>query len=117
MIFEEFVQKLLKEITSLNVTPLFSLGPYPAISYKHTPISGGLLQESQLEVRIMGNDYDELLEIKQGIMKALDMTDEIYKRYDKMSYHSELAGGGDLFDDAIQMWECISLFTMTWRCL
>lgn len=117
MIFEEFVRKLLKDTTSLEATPLFSLGPYPAISYKHTPISGGLLPESQLEVRIIGNDYDELLEIKQKVVKALDMTDDIYKRYDGMSYHSELAGGGDLFDDSIQMWECISLFTVTWRCL
>lgn len=115
MIIENQIKELLEQILNRKVSPNFTIGPYPAVAYKITPISGGLLKESQLEVRIIGSDYDELLQLKQTVIDALDMPDATYKRHGDMSYHSELAGGGDLFNDQIQMWECISLYIMTWR--
>lgn len=116
MIYKEHIKRLLQDVTGLKVTPFFSVGPYPAIVYKHTPVSGGLLLESQLEIRIIGKVYDDLLNIKQKVVEVLDNPDMDYKDYEGFSYHSELAGGGDLFNDTIQMWECITIFTMTWWC-
>lgn len=117
MTFEENVKNLLEEITGLKTTPYFALAPYPAIAYKHTPITGGCVKESQLEVRIIGDDYDELLTIKQKVLDVLDQEEcSSYQHAGDVYYHSELAGGGDLFNDQIQMWECISLFILTWRC-
>lgn len=114
---EQNIKELLEQVTGLNATPIFSLGPYPAIAYKHTPISGGHIKQSQIEVRIMGDDYDELLAIKQKVLDVLDNEEDApYRHAGELYYHSELAGGGVLFNDQIQMWECIFLFTMTWRC-
>ena len=115
---EQSVRNLLLQGTGLNATPNFSLGPYPAIAYKHTPISGGHIKQSQIEVRIIGNDYDELLTIKQKVLDILDQEEDTpFCCIDDIYYHSELAGGGDLFNDQIQMWECVSLFIFTWRCI
>lgn len=107
----------LKEITGLEVTPLFSLGPYPAISYKVTPISGGAVKQSQLEARIIGSDYDELLSIKQSVIDKLDMDGQTPSVTLKDAViRSVLAGGGDLYNDEIQMWEIPTFFIITWRC-
>ncbi|MCR0327612.1 hypothetical protein MKA58_09445 [[Clostridium] innocuum] len=115
---EDNIRSLLMQGTGLNATPFFSLGPYPAIAYKHTPISGGHVKQSQIEVRIIGDDYDELLTIKQKVLDILDQEEDAsFCRMGDILYHSELAGGGDLFNDQIQMWECVSLFILTWRCI
>lgn len=115
---EQCIRNILLQGTGLNATPSFTLGPYPAIAYKHTPISGGHVKQSQIEVRIIGDDYDELLIIKQKVLEILDQEeDSPFLRAGNIYYHSELAGGGDLFNDQIQMWECVSLFIFTWRCI
>ena len=115
---EQCIRNILLQGTGLNASPNFSIGPYPAIAYKHTPISGGHVKQSQIEVRIIGDDYDTLLAIKQKVLDILDQEeDSPFLRADNIYYHSELAGGGDLFNDQIQMWECVSLFIITWRCI
>lgn len=109
--------KYLHNITNLDVTPIFALGPYPAVAYKVTPINGGVVKTSQAEVRIIGDDYDRLLSIKQTILNNTDLTEQDPSlNFDNIVVRSELAGGGDLYNDEIQMWEVVILLVLTWRC-
>lgn len=109
---------LLDSITGMEATPAFSLGPYPAISYKVTPIQGGTIRSDQLEVRIIGEDFEDLAIIRDKIIESLDMESNrpslVINSY---AIRSQLAGGGWLFNDEIQMWELYPIFTTTWRCL
>lgn len=115
MKLETSIKNILEETTTLKATPIFTKGPFPAIVYKHSQINGGLLKKSQLEVRLIGSDYDELLRYKEKILNVLDMVDETYSKYNDFSYHSVLAGGGDLYNEELEKWECLSLFVIEWR--
>lgn len=117
MTIEQEMREYLKKITGLEVTPVFCLGPYPAIAYKVTPVDGGVVKQYQLEARVIGKDFDELLEIKQKLIDRLDMTERDPSiELNSIVFRSILAGGGDLFNPEIQMWESPTIFILTWRC-
>lgn len=110
------VKKLIDEITGYTGNPLFSIGPYPAYSYKITHISGGVVMQSQLEIRLMGSDFDELLAKRDLIISKLDMTEQKPSLLlGEFVIRSELAGGGYLFNNEIQMWEIMPTFILKWR--
>lgn len=113
---ETTVKKLIDEITEYDGSPLFSTGPYPTYAYKITHVSGGIVKQSQLEIRLMGKDFDELLTKRDLIISKLDMTEQKPSLLlDGFVLRSELAGGGYLFNNEIQMWEMIPIFILKWR--
>lgn len=114
---EYVLPKLIKQITGKSATPAFSLGPYPAICYKVTPISDGPLKQSQAEIRIMGEDLDECLEIRRILIDELNINESQPSLcIDDVILRPQVAGGGWLFNDELQMWEYPTIFTITWRC-
>lgn len=114
---EKIYKQLLESITSLKATPSFSTGPFPAIAYKVTPIQGGTVRKDQLEVRIMGKDFDKLALIRDNIINQLDMQQsEPSMQLENYVLRSSLAGGGWLYNTETQMWELYPIFATTWRC-
>lgn len=110
------VKELLEDVTGLKITPVFGTGKAPFVTYKATPISGGAVKESQTEIKIISNDFDEALEIREKILKSFDMSDKapsLVKH--EIVLRSALAGGGYIFNDAIQMWEISIILIMKWR--
>lgn len=114
---ENAYKNLLESISGLKATPSFSTGPFPAIAFKVTPIQGGTVRKDQLEVRIMGEDFDSLAQFRDKIIDQLDMEQSkpslLIGQY---VLRSALAGGGWLYNTEIQMWELYPIFTTTWRC-
>lgn len=111
------IKSILKEITKLEVTPVFGIGKAPYLTYTVTPIDGGIVKQSQVEVKIIDDDYDNALEIRENILKKLDMTNKVPSLTNSnIILRSGLAGGGSLFNDSIQMWEVSCIFIINWRC-
>lgn len=111
------IKNILKEITGLNVTPIFGTGKAPYLTYTVTPIDGGVVKQSQVEVKIIDEDYDNALEIREKILKKLDMGNKVPSLVNSnVVFRSGLAGGGSLFNEAIQMWEVSCIFIINWRC-
>jgi len=109
---------ILEEITGLQVTPVFGTGNPPFCTYTVTPISGGVIKESQVEVKVIDGDIDNALLIREDIIKKLDMEDkEPSLKANNITLRSGLAGGGSLFNDSIQMWEMSTIFIINWRCI
>lgn len=110
-------KKILEEISGLHAYVSFSTGPYPALTYKVTPVNGGTVRRDQLEIRIIGEDFEELAKIRDIIINKMDM-EQNQPSIDVDGYviRSQLAGGGWLFNSDIQMWELYPIFTTMWRC-
>ncbi|WP_252233363.1 hypothetical protein, partial [Clostridium sp. DSM 1985] len=105
------IKNILDKVTGLEVTPVFGVGEGPFITYTITPINGGVVKQSQCEVKIIDSDFDNALEIREKILKKLDMEDKEPSLVDHdIILRSGLAGGGSLYNDSIQMWEVSCIF-------
>lgn len=111
------IKNILKEITGLEVTPVFGVGKAPYLTYTVTQIDGRVVKQSQVEVKIIDDDYDNALVIREKILKKLDMENKNPSLTNSnIVLRSGLAGGGSLFNDSIQMWEVSCIFIINWRC-
>lgn len=87
-----------------------------SVVYKSTPLSGGHLKQSQLELKIIDEDYDLCKEIESKIMQLLDMEEDTpFSVFGGIRFHSSVAGGGALFNDGCQRWEDTLYFIIDWR--
>lgn len=87
-----------------------------SVVYEFSPISGGNNKQTQLQLRIIHQDYDKCKEIEQDLMKILDMTeDSSFIKFNESYFYSKIAGGGTLFNHGCQMFEASILFIITWR--
>ncbi|MCI8851227.1 MAG: hypothetical protein HFE82_06790 [Erysipelotrichaceae bacterium] len=113
---EKAYRDILTGITHLDVSLLFASAPFPAVSYKVTPIQGGVVRSDQLEVRIIGDDYEELSKINRRIIEQLDMEgNKPSILIDRYAMRSSLSGGGTLYNDILGKWELYTIFITKWR--
>lgn len=109
---EQGVSELKNRLSPVLITDISSLGG----TYSFTPLSGGHLKQSQLELKIIDADYDLCKEMEEKIKRLLDMEeDQSFVVYGGVRFHSSLAGGGILFNDGCQRWENTLYFIIDWR--
>lgn len=98
-----------------KISPIFTT-EVPGVTYTDTPISTGLISEDQVEIKIIHNDIDEGLRLKKSISDKFNTKyqDEPLLAND-IQIISNLAGGGSIFNDSIQVWELSLIFIMKWR--
>lgn len=120
MMFELAIKNLVnevvaKEIGEDRVFPLYGINP-PFVTYTITPITDKAIKESQVEFKVISDDYEQTLEVRELILDRFAMTDKSTSLVsDDIVLVSELAGGGSLFNDSIQTWEESRIFIMKWR--
>lgn len=86
------------------------------VVYRFLALAGGHIKQSQLELKIVHEDYDACKEMEEKIIRLLDMeSDMSFRNTGNIRFHSELAGGGILFNDGCQMWEDTIYFIIDWR--
>lgn len=113
---EQSIKETLEKVTGLKVYPAFGIGKEPFIVYNVTPISGGVVRESQLEVKVIDSDLDRSLDIREKINKEFDMTlCRPSPNVNGTVFRGSLTGGGFLFNDSIQLWETTTLYLIRWR--
>lgn len=86
------------------------------VAYNFTLVSGGHLKQSQLELKIIGGDYDECKGMEIGINRVMDMEeDQPFIKSGSTRFHSSVAGGGCLFNEEIQRHEDTVIYIIDWR--
>jgi len=87
-----------------------------SIVYKVSPSSGGHMKQSQLQLIIIGPDYDICKQIESSIIDLLDMEeDNPFVLAGNTCFWSSVAGGGEIFNDGCQMHEITRYFIVDWR--
>lgn len=87
-----------------------------SVVYTFTPISGGHVKQSQIELKIIHTDYDVCKSYEEKIKDLLDMEeDHPFVVYGDVRFYSSLAGGGTIFNDGCQMFEDTLYFIIDWR--
>lgn len=87
-----------------------------SVVYTFTPISGGHVKQSQIELKIIHMDYDVCKGYEEKITELLDMEeDHPFVVYGDVRFYSSLAGGGAIFNDGCQMFEDTLYFIIDWR--
>lgn len=114
--FEILLKEYIDDKLSVDIQPSFGTGTLPIFTYIHTPTKGGYINESQYEVRIIDNDMDKALALRDQFIRLLDTkADSSAAKYKELYFTSSLAGGGQLFNDSIQVWELSLIFIIKWR--
>lgn len=87
-----------------------------SVAYKFTPLSGGHVSQSQLELIIVDADYDTCKRVEHELIKLLDMEEDVpFTTTKSIRFHSGIAGGGVLFNEGCQRWENTLYFMIDWR--
>lgn len=103
-------------ITPIKIFPLFGTIKPPFVTYAVTPIEGGTVKTSQVELKVIANSIEEATQIREKVIDKLDMEDNDPSLVsENIHFRSQLAGGGFLFNDSIQTWELSSMFIVDWR--
>ncbi|MHC1723980.1 MAG: hypothetical protein AB9836_12345 [Aminipila sp.] len=118
VVIKQVIESITKPIIGdKKVFPVMGTCKPPLVTYTITPVAGGTVKESQIEVKAIAGDIDKAIEIREAISSKLDMTADLPSIEEgNIVFRSGLAGGGMLFNDSIQTWELNSIFIITWRC-
>ena len=109
---EQNIPELKDRLFPVLTTDITSL----SIVYSFTPFSGGHVSQSQLELKVIGGDYDRCKEIEGKLTRLLDMEEDTpFVVFGGIRFHSSIAGGGVLFNDGCQMYEDTLYFMIDWR--
>lgn len=113
--FEYLMKKYIDEKMNCDIEPSFTTR-IPGFVYIHIPINYGPINESQYEIKIIDNNLDRALQKRNELIELLNF--EMSKpsiQKDDITFRSLLAGGGQLFNDDIQVWELSLIFIVKWR--
>ncbi|HAT4306268.1 TPA: hypothetical protein I9080_000016 [Clostridium perfringens] len=89
----------------------------PSLVYSYTPITNDYISQTQLEIKVIWNDYDEVKAIEKCLEKIFinKASDDKFKKYKNITFKSTRSGGGTLFRDDLQMFENSVIFIIKWK--
>ncbi|WP_411329278.1 hypothetical protein [Blautia hansenii] len=113
---KEFIEREIPELSE-KLYPVFTTRlDCLTIAYTFSLLTGGHVKQSQLELKIISEDYEEAKEMESRLKDLLDMEeDESFRKVGNTYYHSELAGGGVLFNAECKRYEDTLLYIIDWR--
>ena len=118
----DLISYIVTEVPELkdHIYPVFTTDTeVPTLVYKTAPISRGVVNETQLEVKIIFRDYDKCLELDKKLQEVLDMShDLVYRLHGGIRFRSALAGSGGTEDydvDGLLVFEVTRYYLIRWR--
>lgn len=109
---EENIESLKGRLFPVFTTDLSEL----SIVYRFVHVSGGHLKQSQLELKVIDEKYDNCKSFEREILNLLDMEEDgAFVNYKGLRFHSQVSGGGVLFNDGCLKFEDTLYFTIDWR--
>lgn len=113
---EIIMRKYLNEKLNIDIKPSYGNGKFPIFTYTHSPLIAGVVNQSQYEIKIISNDLDEAIQYRDEIIQGLNLnTQQRTIIFDNYSIRPSLSGGGQIFNDSIQVWELSLIFIIKWR--
>lgn len=110
------IKKLLDEATGLRFSPVIGMSEsYPIASYKLTDHSRERVCTGLLEVRIQGDDFDVLEDLREKVKDAIcTRTNERSKFENGYVIRGEVSGGGILPMGEIEAFDSTQYFALRW---
>ena len=89
----------------------------PSLVYIYTPITNDYISQTQLEIKIIWNDYDEVKAIERCLEEVFSNkeSDDKFKSHNNLIFKATRNGGGTLFRDDLQMFENSVIFIIKWK--
>lgn len=113
--FEYLMKQYVDKNLNCDIEPSF-VTAIPGLTYIHTPISSGTVSESQYEIKVIDDDLDRAMLKRNELIKLLNLNVSKPSILENdLVLRSTLAGGGQLFNDSIQVWELSLIFIIKWR--
>ncbi len=115
---KNYIEKMIPELEG-RLYPVMVVDPDSGINiaYTFTDISSGHLNQSQLTLNVICDDYDSGMEIHAKIQDILGMEeDDPFQVFENIRFRSELmSGGGRIYNEEIQKWELSKYYRIDWR--
>lgn len=114
---ENAINKLIEDaLKDIKAFPIYAEDKDPFVTYSVYPVTGGFVKQSQLEVKILSSDFEQILEIQKKINDIFDMDDRTPSIYvDGIHLRSSLSGGGSMVDNDINMRENTLIYIINWK--
>lgn len=107
---------IVEELGTESVYPIFTTElNRTTLTYVFEPTENENINESQLQIRVISKNYDEAKKIEFILRRLMDMKNKKYITAGNTCFHSQLVGGGILFNSAAQMYENMLLFQIKWK--
>lgn len=110
------IKKILDEATGLKFSPVIGISEsYPIASYSLSDYSDECIKQSQLEVRLVSEDYDELESLREKIKNKLhSQTESAGLKVDEYFLRAKIFGGSiNSIGDGV--FESTQFFIINWR--
>lgn len=110
------IKKLLDDATGLKFSPVIGMSEsYPIASYSLSEYSDEAISQSQLEVRLLSEDFDELEELREKIKNKLhSKTENAGIKVEDYFIRAKIFGGSiNPLGDGL--FESTQFFIITWR--
>ena len=115
---KNYIETMIPELFG-RLYPVMVVDPDDGINvaYTFTDLSAGHLNQSQLTINVICDDYDSGMEMHHKMQELLAMEeDEPFVVFDKIRFRSELSsGGGRIYNEEIQKWELSKYYIIDWR--
>ena len=98
--------------------PLFTTDTEkPSLVYTYPPVVNDYVSQSQFEIKIIWNDYDETKAIEECLLKIFSNkeSDDKFKIYKNIDFKASVSGGGMLFREDIQFFEDSIIFVIKFK--
>lgn len=103
-----------------SIYPVYSTDvEKPSVVYGSTPISYGVVNQTQLSLKVLAQDFDVCKYLCTVLCETLDMSqDNVYRMYNSIRFRAVLSGGGEptAFDaSGTELFEATLYFIIYWR--
>lgn len=103
-----------------NIFPVYSNElEKPIMVYGTTPIAMGVVNQTQLSLKLVAKDYDTCKHLLDAVAEALDMSeDSVYRSYKSTRFRANLAGGSEPQTYEVggaEVFEAALYFIILWR--
>lgn len=110
------IKNILDRATGLKFSPVIGMSEsFPVASYKLTPLTREKVCTDLLEVRLQGDDFDELEELREQVANAIcTKTSESSVLEGQYVLRGKVSGGGILPMGEIEAFDSTQYFNLTW---
>lgn len=108
------IKQYIEDSVPVNVYPAFTTDiENTSVVYSISTPRGGHVTSDNVELRVIGKDYDEVEGIKQQLIDLFSTEKTgIAVVLDRVAFTGTLSGGGFIYHNDLEMWDITSIFIL-----
>lgn len=108
------IKQYIEDSVPVNVYPAFTTDiENTSVVYSISTPQGGHVTSDNVELRVIGKDYDEVEGIKQQLIDLFSTEKTgMAVVLDRVAFTGTLSGGGFIYHDDLEIWDITSIFIL-----